>query len=249
MIDVVYAIGDIHGMSDMLRDRLAAVRRHADAHGIARPRTVFLGDYIDRGPDSKGVLDLLSDPSAEGGPAALELDPVFLLGNHEEFLIEALGGRFDGNDLAVWLQHNGGSETLASYGADTRRAGPRDALNHADEWLPRSHRDFLGSLRLSWREGGLFFSHAGIAPGQGLDEQTRTTLLYGDSQMFDYDHEWLAPKLRETLGARVVHGHWTEMSGVEVWPHRIGVDTGAGYAGGRLSAIALDGQGGVEVLS
>jgi serine/threonine protein phosphatase 1 len=115
--------------------------------------------------------------------------------------------------------------------------------------MPEAHRQFLANLKLSHHEPGLFFSHAGIDPTKGLDEQTAETLLYGDSAMFDFDHDWLAQNLRQRLGAKVVHGHWSDIGGVvESWPHRAGIDTGAGYLGGHLTAVAIQGDV-VEVLS
>lgn len=238
----IYAIGDIHGMAKQLKERLAAIRRHADAHDIEKPTVVFVGDYVDRGPDSKAVLDILSGPGMAG------FEPQFLLGNHDAFFLSAVNGRSNSNDIAVWLRHTGGAETLESYGGSFRRHGPYEFLRRTDEWLPPAHKAFLIGLRTSWRKDDLFFSHAGFDPSRPLEQQTPATLLYGDSDMFEYDEPWLAAKLRERMGALAVHGHWTETSGVQVWPHRIGIDTGAGFAAGRLTAVAIEENGAVEIL-
>lgn len=199
----------------------------------------MLGDYIDRRPDSRGVLDLLA--SAE---MSARFDPVFLLGNHGAVFLSAIRGELAANDMAVWLRHNGGAETLESYGADLRRHGPDDFLRRWGDWMPPAHVRFLGALLTSHTESGLFFSHTGADPDRPLADQPAETLLYGASAMFEFDdRDCLGPLLRERLGARLVHGHWRSREGVVVFPHRIGVDTGAGYAdGGVLSVVAIDGE-------
>jgi serine/threonine protein phosphatase 1 len=238
----IYAVGDIHGMADLLRDRLAAVRRHADKLGIPNPKTVFLGDYVDRGPDTKGVLDLLSGQIPGEGPEALGLDPVFLLGNHDLALLNILRGA---DASASWMEDEGGWRTMASYG-DFRARRPSLSIKRFRAAVPEAHRRFLGDLEVSWRCGGLFFSHAGIGPDTPLESQPFAALVYGDPHLFRHDHPHLAPTLRERLGAVCVHGHWNERQ-VALWPHRVGIDTGAGYAAGRLTVVALENDA-VEVL-
>jgi serine/threonine protein phosphatase 1 len=236
----VYAIGDMHGCLDALVRLLDLVSRDADARGEERPLLVTLGDYVDRGPDSKGVLDLLSS-----GKLAERFEPVHICGNHDACMLtilEDIGeGVFDRALVAEWISV-GGKEALESYGVALRAGrGPERFLLDFAKAVPPEHRVFLSTLAVTWRRGDLFFSHAGVDPDVPLAGQKQSVLLRGCSAMFEHDHEWLAPRLRETLGARIVHGHWSTPGGVEVWPHRIGVDTGAGL-GGRLSAVAIDGD-------
>jgi len=239
----IYAIGDIHGCPNPLRRLLDTIAADAAGLGVSKPQVVFLGDYIDRGPDSKGVLDLLV--ASEIGE---RFDAIFLLGNHDLMPIEAAKKRLTANDLHIWLAINGGAETLESYGIDLRRQGQDQAVRQFVEVLPAAHRRFLGDLHLSWSAPGLFFSHAGADPEKALDAQPPEALLYGDRAMFEFDHDWLAPKLREKFGARLVHGHWSTKV-VDVWPHRISVDTGCGWRGSEnLSAVSIDGDD-VRVLT
>lgn len=233
---MIYVIGDIHGMRDQLEGRLTAMCAHAASRGIARPRVVFLGDYIDRGPDSRGVLDVLT------GPMMTEFDPVFLLGNHDLVLREIVKGSLPSFD---WLVREGGWETMASYG-DFRGRSMRDTAKGFCKVVPEAHARFLAELQLSWQADGLYFSHAGVNPGGTLDDQQQAALIYGDRDLFEHDHDALGPLLRQRLGARLVHGHYAARQ-VVVLPHRICVDTGAGYAAGRLSVVAIDGEY-VEVL-
>jgi serine/threonine protein phosphatase 1 len=251
---MLYAIGDIHGCLDQLLDRLEAIHADAGRLGIAQPRVVFLGDYVDRGSDSKGVLDILTGTDGSSRPTGLtgsimaEIDPRFCLGNHDFFFLAAVTHELNAGDLRVWLTKHGGAETLESYGADLRRHGPDDFLRRVDDWLPPAHLEFLANLEPYHRFDELLFTHAGVNPEKSLDEQPLDALLYGDSRMFDFDHDRLAPQLRQRLGARVVHGHWANYGQVEIWPHRVNVDTGAGYAGCGLTAVAIEGED-VRVLA
>jgi len=239
----IYALGDIHGMADALRDRLAAVRRHADGLGLRRPKTVFLGDYVDRGLDTKGVLDLLSGQVVGDGPGALNLDPVFLLGNHDLAFLNIVRGAAAST---AWVEDEGGWQAMASYG-DFRARRPELALQRFRAAVPEAHRLFLDRLELSWRCGTLFFSHAGVDPDKPLDSQPFGALVYGDRDLFEHDHEALASKLRARLGAVCVHGHWSGRQ-IAAWPHRIGLDTGSGFACGRLTAAAIYPDGRVDTL-
>lgn len=165
------AIGDIHGCRDQLQGLLNQVAP------TVNDRLVFLGDYIDRGDDSPGVLDDL---------LALQRQlpkTVFLKGNHEQMLLEYLAG-----DLGIGYLLNGGSATLQQYG---RRGTPR---------LPPSHRDFLGNLQLSWRQDGFLFVHAGLKPGVAIADQSENDLLWIRQEYLSHPDpcEW---------GVVVVHGH------------------------------------------
>jgi serine/threonine protein phosphatase 1 len=218
-----YAIGDVHARRDLLAELLARI----DAERIADPRPhehlVLLGDLIDRGPDSRGVLDLLLERQAT--------DPslTILGGNHEAMLVAMLDGNL--RDLESWL-HFGGEECAASYGIDpiALLADPVGAPALLRAAIPEAHAALLRALPDSLRIGDVLFVHAGIRPGVALDAQ--------DSQ----DLRWIrAPFLRSTVdhGVLVVHGH-TVVGEPEILPNRIAIDTGAS-ATGRLTALCVDG--------
>lgn len=225
----VYAVGDCHGCLEALRGLRAAIvadSARADAEGPrARRRVVvYLGDYIDRGPDSRGVVELLIGEPLAG------FESVHLLGNHELFMRRFLDGE---GDASVWMM-NGGGATLRSYGLDASRTGPgddarglRDVLTAA---VPAAHRTFLDGLALSHVEGDYFFAHAGVRPGVPLADQEADDLL------------WIRePFLGSTAdhGKVVVHGH-SATAEVVVRANRIGIDTGACYDG-KLTALVLEG--------
>lgn len=229
----VYAIGDIHGRADLLQRLLDSI--HKDALGGAyrgKPVLVFLGDYIDRGMESKQVIDLLV------GKAMSPFETHFLKGNHEAAMLEFMA------DPAIgprWAEY-GGRETLASYGVrpPRSRTSPEDWAAASEElkrMLPPEHVDFLRGLELSVRIGDYLFVHAGIRPGVEIQHQSEHDLL------------WIRDEfLNDTrpLGAVVVHGHTPAPR-----PHRdhrrIGLDTGA-YLSGRLTAARFENDS-VEFLS
>ncbi len=215
----VYAVGDVHGCADRLEALHAAIAEDLGRRPVAAPLVVHIGDYVDRGPDSAGVLArLLAGPDL---PAAVEV--VNLMGNHERTMLDALeGDRAAGTD---WL-FQGGRPTLESYGVDPD--GPREA------WVPglrAGHLAFLRSLALHRSEGGYLFVHAGIRPGVTLADQTPEDLLR-IRQPFLYTEQ--------DLGAVVVHGH-TPVKTPVVRPNRIAIDTGAVF-GGALTAVVLEGE-------
>lgn len=221
----IYAVGDIHGQSRLLDGLLDRIDAHeSESPPVDRRVLVFVGDYIDRGPDSKGVIDRLLALNGR------DYAPVFLLGNHEQMALDVLDGKADGD---LWL-HNGGADTLRSYLVRPDDAHLAERFRRA---LPAEHLKFLRGLRLSWRCGGYFFVHAGVKAGVPLDQQNPNVMLWiRDSFLFDYSTDY---------GAVVVHGH-TPTEDVEIVGNRIGVDTGAFYTG-RLSAVCLDDRG-VKVL-
>jgi serine/threonine protein phosphatase 1 len=218
-----YAIGDIHGRLDLL-DRLL---ERIEADIAARPRRrnfiVFLGDLVDRGPDSAGVVERLRTyrPSFAS--------PVFLAGNHEEVLLRLLAQ--EKGILTSWLKF-GGSECAQSYGLDPdsfKRLEEEAALQLLQAKVPRTHAEFLASFADTFRFGDYLFVHAGIRPGVAVEEQDR------------FDLRWIRePFLSDAKehGFIVVHGH-TIVGRVEERPNRIAIDTGA-YHSGVLTALAVE---------
>lgn len=210
----IYAIGDIHGQVEKLRALHAAVAEDLSRRPIASARLVYLGDYIDWGPDSAAVLSLLAQPPAT-------MPATFLVGDHEQMLLEALDG--DGAAATDWL-YSGGRATLASWGIDPE--APRDRWAAG---MPPAHLAFMRGLKLRHRAGGYLFVHAGIRPRVKSADQTRQDLL-GIREPF--------LSTERNLGRVVVHGH--TVSGTPVIRfNRIGLDTGAGL-GGPLTAAVLE---------
>lgn len=238
-----YAVGDIHGELEELQRVLGLIRADARRLGFSLPRVVFLGDYVDRGPGSRGVIDCLL--------ALDDIDGIFLLGNHDLSMLYVLRdigmGQVDRGLLKSWLDV-GGLATIASYGVPTEGREMGYVLGDFMQVIPAEHISFLSRLQEAHHEGPWFFAHAGINPGRALEAQQAHDLVYGDQSMFEHDHEALAGVLRGRLGAVVVHGHYCSPT-VTVWPHRIGIDTGCGTTeGGVLTAVALGDDGSVRVL-
>jgi serine/threonine protein phosphatase 1 len=218
----IYAIGDIHGRLDLLDEVVARIDADMDRHPASDAIRVFLGDYIDRGPDSKRVLDRLIN-------YCVAQPTVCLMGNHEAFLREFLKNP---DTLSIW-SGCGGLDTLLSYGlaptASPNAAGQRKLASDLDRVFPSSHRTFLGSLRPYFICGDFFFVHAGVRPGICLTEQSEDDLLW-------IREEFLL--CQDDFGKVVVHGH-TPVREPDVRPNRINIDTGA-YATGRLTCLALE---------
>lgn len=223
-----YAVGDIHGhaeLLDRLLDLIIEDAAPAFAAGLAVD-LVFLGDYIDRGPDSRGVVERL----CRGAPAGFSCR--FLMGNHEAAMLDFLR---DPAETAEWLDY-GGVETLASYDVRTsigirEAARCRAARDRLAENLPNHHRRFLENLELMVEIGDYVFVHAGIKPGRRLDRQRPDDLLW-IREPFLSD-----PRRHEKF---VVHGH-TMTEEPEIKTNRIGIDTGA-YVTGVLTALVLEGE-------
>lgn len=219
-----YVVGDVHGRLDLLDEMLGKVEADDQSRARARTSVIFLGDLIDRGPDSAGVLERLR---AYRPAFAI---PHFILGNHEEILLRLLDG--EAGPFANWLAF-GGSECARSYGLDPeelRRVPADEAVEHLRRAVPQAHAAFLRSFVDSVTFGSYLMVHAGIRPGIALDEQTQRDL------------RWIRSPFLETggdFGFTVVHGH-TISEQVEVRPNRIGIDTGA-YATGVLTALVLEG--------
>ena len=163
----IYAVGDIHGRNDLLTEMIARIRRDLATRPHPRPLLIFLGDYVDRGPDSRGVIETLI------GLKEGDLPTAFLLGNHDRY-VQAYLRDPEWYDLTYhWLADNlGGARTLASYGVeDANPARPGLAREPFAAAFPDSHRAFLDSAALWVRRGSYVFAHAGIRPGIALDEQ------------------------------------------------------------------------------
>ena len=222
----VYAIGDVHGRLDLLRDMHQLI--HEDAYRRQAPRNVvvYLGDYVDRGDNSAAVLDLLLDQPLPSFTA------IHLRGNHEDVLLQFL------SDTGVgphWLVY-GGTETLMSYGVrPPEPATDRRQLLRAQQELvrrlPQRHRRFLEQMPLAHVEGDYFFVHAGVRPAVPLDRQDRRDLLWIRDDFLEAEDDF---------GKIVVHGH-TITDFPDVRRNRIGIDTGA-YASGKLTCLVLEGS-------
>lgn len=216
----VYAIGDIHGRIDLLEELLARI--HDDNGGNA-DQLVFLGDYVDRGPDSKGVIDRLT---ALGNS---DQEVIFLKGNHEAIMLDFLN---DPSEKLHWLEW-GGEETLESYGVENvlGRSGEDLAAELAKQ-LPAEHKLFLESLRLTHLEGDYLFVHAGVRPGVPLEDQQEEDLLWIRKRFHKASSKERPDKV-------VIHGHQPTKKPIDAgW--RIGIDTGACWTG-RLTAVVLEG--------
>jgi serine/threonine protein phosphatase 1 len=222
---LVYAIGDVHGRLDVLEPLLRDIAQDAlQSRPAEKPMLVFLGDYVDRGPESKRVVDLILKMATHP-----EFETRILKGNHEEALLQFLDEPPFGSD---WMEHGGGP-TLASYGVQpppTRT--DRDAWDRVrdefDRALPREHRDFFQNLELLLTVGDYAFVHAGVKPGVALEHQVERDLLW-------IRHEFLEEK--GPFAKVIVHGH-TPNEEAQLTPHRLGIDTGA-YATGVLTAVRL----------
>lgn len=222
---LVYAVGDVHGRLDVLEPLLHDIAEDVvKTRAEARPLLVFLGDYVDRGPASKGVVDLILRLQSDDF-----FDTVALKGNHEEALLQFLE---EPNFGATWMEHGGGT-TLVSYGVQppATRTDPeawmktRDAFDAA---LPAAHRQFYRGLKLMEHAGDYAFVHAGVRPGVPLEEQSERDMLW-------IRHEFLQD--RGPFGKVIVHGH-TPSEEAQLTRHRLGIDTGA-YATGVLTAVRL----------
>jgi serine/threonine protein phosphatase 1 len=229
----LYVVGDIHGRSDMLRILLRKIALHALSHesrGSEREdcELILLGDYIDRGPDSRGVIDMIlsvQDQRVFSSVTALK-------GNHEQGLLTFLE---NAAFWPLWAEH-GARETLLSYGVSPPARG-----SDAEAWerargaliaaLPAEHRAFLDGLQLCAQRGDYMCVHAGVRPDQPLDEQAEQDMLWIREDFL---------KSQRRLDKVIVHGH-TPASEAYVGDHRIGLDTGA-YATSVLTAIRLCGE-------
>ncbi len=222
----VYAVGDIHGRLDLLEDLLRRISEDAGRHGAVSRCLGFLGDYIDRGPESRGVIGRLIDDPLAG------FETVRLMGNHEEAMLDFLDGHSDGLD---WLSF-GGLETLLSYQVPLKAlpntlAAVTELRRSLALAVPGRHVDFLRNSVLSHAEGDYLFVHAGVRPGLALDKQTAHDLLWIRDDFL---------RVRVPVPNHVVvHGH-TIVDQPQNREHRVNVDTGA-FISGRLTCLVLRG--------
>jgi serine/threonine protein phosphatase 1 len=227
----VYAVGDIHGRADLLEEMQDTISAHAARFPARSVTVVFLGDYVDRGPATRKVVDLLLDFAARRHRS------IFLMGNHEEAMLRFLIDPQDGHQWRLF----GGPETLASYGVDTAEfrfgRGFGEARAAFLAALPAPHQNFFLSLKFSSAIGDFFFCHAGVRPGVGLDAQDPHDLIWIRDEFLYWRHDF---------GMTIVHGH-TPVPEPELLPNRVNVDTGA-YATGRLTCAVIQG-GEIEFLS
>lgn len=209
----IYAVGDIHGRLDLLLSIEAQIREDLKARPTEAPLVCYLGDYVDRGPTSAGVIEYLATGARD------DLMRIFLKGNHEDRLLAFLR---DPVTHGPKLLSFGGREALASYGL------PQD-LMEAEDWhalrsafasaLPEAHVAFLNSLSLAFRWRDFLFVHAGVNPERPLNDQDAHDLMWIREPFLSSDGDY---------GMRVVHGHVIETVPV-VRGNRIGLDTGCGF--------------------
>jgi len=223
----IYAIGDIHGRLDLLERLLDLIAADAAQSPPEHLAVIFLGDLIDRGPQSRGVVErVAAGPSPHGPLAAAEW--VALCGNHEDYLLTFLADTRVGPS---WFK-NGGFETVRSYaGAAADQAeGDLAALQMALlRTLPRPHLRFLSGLPVTHVEGDYFFVHAGVRPKVALKDQDPADMMWIRGQFLGSDADF---------GKVVVHGH-SVVPDPDIRSNRIGIDTGA-WRTGRLTALVLE---------
>ncbi|GAA4051376.1 metallophosphoesterase family protein [Parerythrobacter jejuensis] len=218
-----YAIGDIHGRNDLFEALIAAIDKEIDKHSHIDAEIILLGDLVDRGPDSSGVI--------KNAHKWRKRRPVRILaGNHEEMFLQSFD---DVKVLRHFLRH-GGRETILSYDISKKQyneASLEELQALITAKVPEKDRKFLSNFEEMIIAGDYVFVHAGIAPGVELEDQSRDDLLWIRDKFLSHDQPH--PRV-------VVHGH-TIFEEVEERPNRIGVDTGA-FRFGRLTALVLEGN-------
>ena len=219
----IYAVGDIHGCRNELERLLSMIDADDASRGSAETTLIFLGDLVDRGPDSAGVVERLLTLAQERPRVR------FLKGNHEELFLHALDGAKDALRMFCRV---GGKETVLSYGI---ARDEYDALDYPqlaarlEELVPPAHRTFLEGFEDMIVSGDYAFVHAGVSPGVPLDDQKPSDLRWIRDSFLE--HRGAYPKM-------IVHGH-TITADVDRRANRIGVDTGA-YASGKLTALGIE---------
>ncbi len=217
----IYAIGDIHGCIKELESLFALIRSDLLARPAAAHRIITVGDYCDRGPDSRRVVDFLLRMRKEH-------DLVCLRGNHDQRLLEFLDSPEEVGDFFLTY---GGIETMRSYGVEAERyADLRQLSRDFRRALPRNHVAFFNSLKLMQVENEYLFVHAGIRPDVPLEKQSAHDMMWIRNAFLDH---------RRAHEKLVVHGH-TITDAVDFQPNRINIDTGA-FMSERLSCVVLEG--------
>ena len=215
----IYAIGDVHGRADLLRQTFNLIDEDIRLTRPERAIQVLLGDYVDRGPSSRQTIDLLIERRRSG-------DTVLLRGNHEAMLQHLLASPDDVPNLRSF----GMLATLRSYGiGSTLNPDPAEEKRLLDKFrqsFPREHREFLQSLETSYTAGDYLFVHAGIRPRVALDQQDENDLMWIREEFLDFTGDF---------GKYVVHGH-TPVPKVDIRRNRMNIDTGA-YATNRLTTV------------
>jgi len=221
----IYAIGDVHGRADLLDRLRTVIVEDANWHPIDRKVVVYLGDYVDRGTDSRGVVDMLARKALPG------FESVFLKGNHEDSLLQFLT---DPGIAPAWMAY-GGDATLYSYGVrppDARKVEDILAAQKAFiQAVPPEHLAFLETLQLLHVEGDYAFVHAGFRANVPIEFQDPQDMMWIRNEFLDSEADF---------GKVAVHGH-TITEQPQIRRNRIGIDTGA-FATGRLTALALEGE-------
>lgn len=221
---LIYAIGDVHGCHDALLALEERIRKDAAPHMAERPLLLYLGDYVDRGPASRAVIEHLAKPDHGDG-----IERIALCGNHDDTFLKFI---FNPHQHLRWLDY-GGDATLRSYGLDLTDYPDRDGAMHAlgtalRRAVPQHHIDFLQNMPIAVSSGDRLFVHAGIVPGVPLARQE------------DHDLIWIRePFLSEgpDLPLTVIHGHTAGREPV-FGKGRICIDTTC-YATGRLTALRV----------
>jgi serine/threonine protein phosphatase 1 len=219
----IYAIGDVHGRADLLRRMLQAITTDIAARPVSNPLTICLGDYVDRGAESREVIELLIS-------ASRSTNLVCLKGNHEQLMLSIVGG--EQSRASSWMRM-GAAETLRSYGVGAAplrdRSSRVEACSRLVASLPHAHLAFLQALQPSATFGDYFFCHAGVRPGVPLTQQAEEDLLWIRGKFLECDDEH---------GKVIVHGH-TPVQSPDVRSNRINIDTGA-YLTDRLTCLVLE---------
>ena len=227
----IYAIGDIHGRLDLLEIIHHAILKDAKSASGMKKILIHLGDYIDRGPDSFGVVERLIHTTLDG------FEIINLMGNHEDFLLNFLKEKKGQPSLLDSWQANGCMETFLSYDFDINKLEnhPPDVKTEVVRQqfatrMPNAHLKFLKKLKLRHTIGDYLFVHAGINPDIALHRQKHDDLLWIRDRFIEHPGPF---------GKVIVHGH-TIFEKPEVLDHRIGIDTGAYYSG-HLTCLVLEG--------
>lgn len=224
----LYAVGDIHGCYEELGDLFELIIEDiGDSYYDSKHKIVFFGDYIDRGPDSAKVIQYLQEINSI---FSKQIDFVFLKGNHEDMLINAVFDRKSPEDEGMFY-YNGGTQTKKSY--------------EDNNLIYKDHETFYKSLERYHRHGDFFFVHAGLAPTDTLDKAINSYVAGYDSLL--WAREWNDHDAEFPENVFVIHGH-TPVPQVQFNKNQVNIDTGCIYGSeryeeyGQLTAVRLDGR-------